>query len=515
MITNDNLLSASLSGPVIDMPVNVRALILDKHGNIKQEVVKHNKATRNMTEGIIRFLRGEFTETFVRDFKPTINNIGYDKDKAREFIPTHIGIGNIGINRNSGSECGKIDSTFTESDSNNFYNTIYSPSYSDTCLRSEILPYYNRHRSLIQKSVKGDSSASDAYELVVQGYYQFNQSLSTKDTLVNDTIFDKTYFDNELGKTFTINELIDSFDDETKFSWSALNNNTGYYSFRISNEFASETKGHSAELKLNINNFGTVDVGFKTTKPNMSLQIKGDGIRFWNRLNIKNITGAPSDTNNLEILLNLKVNNVNYVYQIPKSDVSVNQEGRYVHVPFKLFADNEGNNLILARSGSSSNDKITEISFKISSSSDLSNSFARHTLYIDDLSFYDEKSQFNFIYADTRQSSYPTLVEKFLEVDNETGESVECITVTELGLFSGDIESKGINTRLLARVLLDPKNPLILSENDTMIVNWQIGVYSLNDNLDAGNVDYKYVTKPVSEYSNQSPFTTIELDDIK
>lgn len=270
----------SVIGQALDVNVNVFVRVVDKHGRIVQEVSKHNKATNNMTEGIIRFLRGEFNNTFLRDH---IDNIGLNEDLAREFIPTHIGIGNIGIDERTG----KL------SDSISNFPQIFEPSYSDKSLRSEILLYHNQHRALIQKSTKGDSYVSDTYALTVQGYYQFNQRLSSKHTLVDL-----------------------------------------------------------------------------------------DGIDFGD----------------------------------------------------------------------------------------------------------EDKDVFTFVFSSDRTREVPQYTE------DESG--LKCITVTELGLFSGDVDDNG--SRLLARLLLDPETPLILSSDDTMIVNWQIGLYSLDDMINSAqqdSTDYDYQTR--------------------
>lgn len=272
----------SITSHALDANVNVFIRVIDKKGRVAQEVSKHNKATKNMTEGIIRFLRGEFNTTFLREFRDTINTIGDNSTMARQFIPTHMGIGNIGI-----ESTGQIAENLTS------FNTIYEPSYSDKDLRSEILPYYNQHRVKIQKSTKGDSALSDTYALTIQGYYQFNQKSSLDPTLVDQ---------------------------------------------------------HNDQL-------------------------------------------APEN-------------------------------------PFK------------------------------------------------------------FCYKNDRQLEVPQFI--------EPSSGLKCITVTELGLYSGDVDDSG--SRLLARLLLDPETPILLTSDDTMIINWQIGLYSLNDMLmDRSADDYKYQTITMSD----------------
>lgn len=282
-----NNYNVSISNQSLDANVNVHIRVIDRKGRIAQELSKHNKATRNMTEGIIRFLRGEFNTTFLREFKDSLNNIGDNSYIARQFIPTHMGIGNIGIDVNTG----KIPEGISK------FDIIFEPSYSDSDLRSEILPYYNRSRVKIQKSTKGDSSLSDTYSLSIQGYYQFNQKINSLPTTLN----------------------------------------------------------------------------------------------------------------------------------------SIN--------------DNLVNN---------------------------------------------DENVFKFIYASSRDYDTP------IEVPQFTESGLKCITITELGLYSGDIGDNG--SRLLARLLLDAQSPLIVSEDDTVIINWQIGLRSLNDMLmNHDSSDYNYQTTTIAQ----------------
>ena len=71
---------------------NVEISVMNKYTHvIKKTVRTHNKATRNMVEGIMRFLMGHFNATSLND-KPQ-----YSDDIEKKYIPKYIGFGNGGI----------------------------------------------------------------------------------------------------------------------------------------------------------------------------------------------------------------------------------------------------------------------------------------------------------------------------------------------------------------------------------------------------------------------------------
>ena len=58
---------------------------------IVQKVKIHNKATRNMVEGIMRFLLGNFTKSYLLD------DIQYDENTSKKYVPCYMGFGVGGI----------------------------------------------------------------------------------------------------------------------------------------------------------------------------------------------------------------------------------------------------------------------------------------------------------------------------------------------------------------------------------------------------------------------------------
>lgn len=71
--------------------VNVDICHMNKEtGVIKKHIQKHNKATRNMVKGILRFLEGRFTSTYAN------SEIEYPDD-AKNYVPCYISFGDGGV----------------------------------------------------------------------------------------------------------------------------------------------------------------------------------------------------------------------------------------------------------------------------------------------------------------------------------------------------------------------------------------------------------------------------------
>lgn len=70
---------------------NVHAIVYDKkRSQIKKEIKVHNKASRNMVSGILRFLSGTFTPT-------SCNSQPLTPDYAKPYIPCYFNVGDGGI----------------------------------------------------------------------------------------------------------------------------------------------------------------------------------------------------------------------------------------------------------------------------------------------------------------------------------------------------------------------------------------------------------------------------------
>ena len=76
--------------------VNVDIQVIETDTNtIKTHVMKHNKATRNMVKGLLRFLEGRFNGTYA-------NNLPEYGDDAKNYIPCYISFSDGGIQYEEG-----------------------------------------------------------------------------------------------------------------------------------------------------------------------------------------------------------------------------------------------------------------------------------------------------------------------------------------------------------------------------------------------------------------------------
>lgn len=75
---------------VVDLDCNVIVRSIDRHGRVVREVKKHNKATVNLVDGILRFLKGDFSNT-------EYNQGDITPDEAEMYLPVRAEFGRIGV----------------------------------------------------------------------------------------------------------------------------------------------------------------------------------------------------------------------------------------------------------------------------------------------------------------------------------------------------------------------------------------------------------------------------------
>lgn len=156
----------SLNGYPFRVETNVNAKVVGPNHELKQNIDKHNMATANLTEGVVKFLRGEFTESYISGLIP---NIGNDFNIADQYIPAYMGIGVAGVDY---TEDGK---GLVLTSSNGF-----APSYADQQLISEILPMAKPGRAIVSKSVRSNGSLSQAASLIISTAYHFEDQAESQ-----------------------------------------------------------------------------------------------------------------------------------------------------------------------------------------------------------------------------------------------------------------------------------------------------------------------------------------------
>lgn len=75
---------------VVNLDSNVQVKYLDRSGKVLRISYKHNKATVNLVDGILRFLKGDFSDT-------EYNKGNNTPEEAEVYIPVRAGFGRIGV----------------------------------------------------------------------------------------------------------------------------------------------------------------------------------------------------------------------------------------------------------------------------------------------------------------------------------------------------------------------------------------------------------------------------------
>lgn len=84
------------AGAVIDLDCNVNIKVLDKYRRVVRNSSIHNKATVNLVDGILRFIKGDFTKTSYSD--------SLAPDDGSPYLPSQVRFGRIGVKIKSNSK---------------------------------------------------------------------------------------------------------------------------------------------------------------------------------------------------------------------------------------------------------------------------------------------------------------------------------------------------------------------------------------------------------------------------
>lgn len=115
------------STAVIDLDCNVQIKYLDRHGKVLRESAKHNKATVNLVDGILRFLKGDFNSTVYHTISVTAPN------EAEMYIPVRAAFGRVGVKITDAGE--PQDRRFNYVDKNEFA----TPTFDSSRLQEEVV----------------------------------------------------------------------------------------------------------------------------------------------------------------------------------------------------------------------------------------------------------------------------------------------------------------------------------------------------------------------------------------
>lgn len=166
---------------------NVRITVYDQRHRIKQVVTQHNKASRNLVLGLIKFLRGEFTPSNISS-----SVISHNLDEAKSFIPAYINFGDGAIYQIGATNSeGTIVTNLTSAMSN--IQDLSPSRFSTTKLDRELVGNSIGNSTLLNKGLVGrcqisrsayntdttDSITLKLSAVVPAGYYSKNFYLDT------------------------------------------------------------------------------------------------------------------------------------------------------------------------------------------------------------------------------------------------------------------------------------------------------------------------------------------------
>ena len=177
-----------MNGANFSIDNNVTLTVIGPGHTMKQRINKHNKATKNMVLGLIKFLRGELTPSNVSG-----SVVSHNIKQAKQYIPAFIsfgdgGLAQIGTYKPDGTLVADIDDVVTNIKrlsstkfvTNDMTHELVGNSIGNTNNTNNItatnLPFMGR-LPLVQTSYNSDTSDSLTLKLsglITKGYYPSN-----------------------------------------------------------------------------------------------------------------------------------------------------------------------------------------------------------------------------------------------------------------------------------------------------------------------------------------------------
>lgn len=107
-----------MSDAAVSVYCNVTIRCIDRHGKVIRTVERHNKATANMVDGLLRFLKG--------DFNPTeYNQNNAAPSEATPYLPVRAQFGRVGVKLTEGRNP-PVTRNFDYMDSSEFVQPTYN-----------------------------------------------------------------------------------------------------------------------------------------------------------------------------------------------------------------------------------------------------------------------------------------------------------------------------------------------------------------------------------------------------
>lgn len=116
---------------VVNLDCNVQIQTLDRYGKVVRTSRKHNKASVHLVDGLLRFLKGDFSETLYNS-----RQAGTTPSEAEIYIPVNAQFGRIGVKLSGTSSSAPIDRRFDYIDTDEFV----IPTFDSYKLQEPIIP---------------------------------------------------------------------------------------------------------------------------------------------------------------------------------------------------------------------------------------------------------------------------------------------------------------------------------------------------------------------------------------
>lgn len=146
---------------------NVDIHIVSPQKSIRQSVSKHNKASRRLVSGMLRFIQGHFTTSFRQT---DLNSVLYIED-AKNYIPCYVGLGTGGITLDSnGFPVAEIEKPREPILSEAWKNPEHFVNYTDTKLDNEMSRSVSRVEIgyIEEGSSENKSPAGDTDQFIIR-----------------------------------------------------------------------------------------------------------------------------------------------------------------------------------------------------------------------------------------------------------------------------------------------------------------------------------------------------------
>lgn len=114
---------------VVNLDCNVQIQTLDRYGKVLRTSRKHNKASVNLVDGLLRFLKGDFNETVYNSANSTTPS------EAEIYVPVNAQFGRIGVKIANASEP-PIERRFDYIDTSEFV----IPTFDSFKLQEQVVP---------------------------------------------------------------------------------------------------------------------------------------------------------------------------------------------------------------------------------------------------------------------------------------------------------------------------------------------------------------------------------------